>query len=386
MRIAFTDRDKICVTDGTETKRYDSEFITHYREYVQSRARTDEWKTGGSGAAFRGDAAQWNVQERVDAYINGLDWSEGKLVYCASVNGSYCVRKKSLGEKIPEEHLYSSAETEILSVRANGKKIAVSISPDAVTAKIGILQPEGSALTTYTDGDARDGNPIFYGGKLYFDSAGVGRGNDGEFRTYGASGIYAYFDGEIEECVKGGKVSYLHPCPREDGLYCIRRPAKSGKSGNIFLDILLFPWRILKAIFGFLQAFTLMFGGESLTTSGNNPAKGKKKDAGSIFVDGSRVLADKEYARNRRYKDREHGFAPQTWKLVRIAGGKEEEILSGVFDFDFTEEGNIVFTDGRHVYVFGEGKYRKLADAELCLCVRAEKREISAQEEDFFGA
>lgn len=393
-KVAFTDGDKLGVWDGVSVRLFESEYIVRYREYIANRKQNDEWKVSGEGARFRGDSELYESRydEQVYAYINGVDWDGEKLVYCFTVNGSSGVyRKDIVSEKAREEHIYSSADTEILSVHENHGLIAVTVRRDDVTSEVGVLDGRSSELRTLTGGDARDTNVRFSRknpSELLFDSAGVGRTADGSFSGRYAPSVLMRLHRdtlELTELKGDGKHSYVKPKESKTGeLYCIRRPNKEKGNGNIFLDIILFPFRIIKAIFGFLQVFTIIFGNTSLTSAsegGSNPTKGRKTDTRKLFVDGALIEADKEFKRNKKFKDREYGFIPASWKLMKC-GEKDEILASGVCDYAIAEDGTLYYTDGRHIWQLKEGKHKKIADTECCLSVAVPTE--AAAEEDFF--
>ncbi len=367
MKIVFADGDKICVAENGSRETYESEPILRYREYAASRRQTDEWKLGGEGAKFRGETL--SPRERIDAYINGVDWDGDDIVYCFTVNESSGVYRKPRDRKAREEHIYSSNLDEILSVHVQGNKAAVTVRQDDLP-HVGMLDLTSSDLVMLTAGDARDGNARADGNVILFDSAGVGRNAQGEFTGDYAPAAILSLDREtlsIEEIKSDKKYAYVRPQRQGGALYCIRRPQKKKGSG-VLLDILLFPYRIVKALAGMLQCFSVSFGGESLTSGGDNPARGRKQDGRKLFIDGNEIAVEKETKRNKKFKDREYGFVPASWKLVRIAQEKEEIVASGVCDFSVA--GNAVcYTDGRHVWLAEGGKPVKIADTERCLAV-----------------
>lgn len=395
-RVAFSDGERIGVIEGEKVVYFESEYINRYRDYVTNRKTNDEWKISGEGARFRGDydLYQERREEKVYAYVNGVDWDGDKLVYCFTVNGSSGIYRKSLDEKAREEHIFSASDTEILSVHVCGGLIAVTVRSDEITSQVGTMDMNTSELRTLTGGDARDANAHFSEcnpREILFDSAGVGRTADGAFSGKYAPAVICSLHRdtlELTELKGDGKYSYVKPKRSVSGeLYCIRRPNKEKGSGNIFLDILLFPFRILKAIFGFLQAFTVIFGNTSLTSStseGNNPARGKTTSGRKLFVDGALIEADKEFKKNRKFKDREYGFIPASWKLVKL-GEKEEVLASGVCDYALGESDTLYYTDGRHVWRRAEGKDKKLANAECCLSLAVSTAREVAIDEDFFA-
>lgn len=383
-RIAFSDEEKIGMIGEHGTVFYESEAIARYREYEETRSRSDAWKVSGDGAKFRGDG-EAAPEPQADAYIGGVAWQDGKIVYCYSVGGTSGVCRKPTDPKAREEHIFSSADREILSVHTMGQLIAVTVRADDVTAQVGVLDAKTSELSTYTEGDARDANAVFDTARpscLLFDSAGAGRMADGSFSGKYAPAVICRLDREtlaLEEVKRDAKHSCIKPQTDASGaLYYIVRPEKEHR-GGLFLDIVLFPFRILKALFGFLQAFTVIFGKTSLITdtgSGDNPPRGRKQDPRKLFVEGRLIDVAKEEKRNKKRKDRAYGFIPASWKLVK-QGQTEEVIARGVCDYCIGKEG-IYYTDGRHIYKFSAGKEEKLADTKCCLSVSVEN-----YEEDF---
>ena len=400
-KLVFADGEKIGVWDGTSVRLFESDYIVRYRGYVENRKVNDEWKFSGEGARFRGDFErnQGRREETVTAYINGVDWDGDKIVYAFTVNGSSGVYRKDVeSEKAQEEHIFSASDTEILSVHVSGGSIAVTVRSDDVTSSIGTLDSRSSELRTLTGGDARDANACpskRNPAELLFDSAGVGRTADGSFSgKYAPASIYRIHRDTLDlvEIKADKRYSYVKPVEDAEGnIWCIRRPNGGKGGGNLFWDILLFPFRILKAIFGFLQAFTVIFGHTSLTTGtadGDNPTRGRKTDTRKLFVDGSLIEADKEFKRNRKFKDREYGFIPASWKLVKL-GDKEEIVAHGVCDFSLGAGGAVYYTDGRHIWRREGGKDTKITNTDCCLALSvAPMFGGSAQktaEDDFFA-
>lgn len=379
-KLVFGDGESIGVFDGEKVKTYESEQIRRFREYAENRTKKDEWKYGGEGARFRGDYERFESRkEKIYAYIDGVQWDGEEIVYSYSVNGCAGVMRKPLNEKEREEHILSLNDESVLSLYKRGNEFAVTVESDGITSQIGILNAVNSELKTLTGGDSRDANASFDGGGILFDSAGAGRNSDGEFTGKYSPAVICRLNTEtmeIEELLKDKNYSFIKPRTGADGaLYCIRRPAKEKRGGNFFLDILLFPYRILQAIVMFVQTFVMMFTGKSLLSEGSNPARTRETDSRKLFVDGNLINVEKECKRNRRKKDKEYGFIPLSWKLIVIKDGKQEEIKSGICDFDFCKDGGIYCTNGRRIFYIKDGKTVKIAETERCLCLATENTE-----------
>lgn len=390
-RIAFADGEKIGVYEDGKVTYFEAENIKRYREYLSSKTKSEEWKYGGEGARFRGDYDFFRQsRQKVYASLNGLSFFGDKLLYSYSVNGSSGVYGKNLAdEKEQESHFFTSSEEEILSVHGAGDLLAVTVQGDEPSSSIGILDLKTSELRTYTSGDSLDKNPFLFGNDLYFDTAGLGRNANGEFTGKYSSAEICRLNLdtlEIEEIKKDDKFGYIKPKIAPDGaMYYIRRPVKE-KKGNPFLEMLMIPVRIFQAIALFIQSFVVSWTGKSLTTGSENPARGREKKSNEIFVEGNLIEADKELKRSRRAKDKDGGFIPSSWKLIRSVNGKEEILKSGVCDFCFGEEG-VYVTNGRHILLLKDGKSQKLVDTERCLCVASSLPAggVRKREDDLFG-
>lgn len=384
-KLYFADGDKFGVYDGERVRLYESEYIARYREYAASRTKNDEWKYGGEGARFRGDYAIYearSAEAETTAFINGVGGVGDKVYYSFTVDASSGVYCKDVSqEKAREEHILTSSDDEIVSLQCAEGMLAVTVRRQ-VTSSIGLLDVNSSELKTLTEGDSLDENPVFCPydpDLLFFDSAGVGRDAQGAFTgKYAPAQICSLnlVTMELKEVLKDGRCSYVKPkfAPNGD-LYCICRPNKEKGSGNVFLDILLFPFRILKAIFGFLQAFVQIFGHTSLTSAtagGDNPARGRDADARKLYIDGRLLDVERETKRNRRKKDKEYGFIPQSWKLVRVTDGGQEVVRTGVCDYALCADGGVYFTNGRYVFYLKDGKTQRIADTDCCLTLAVE--------------
>ncbi len=392
-KFVFTDGDKIGVSDGEKTALYESEYILRYREYAETRVKNDEWKYTGEGARFRGDYDTYRAKkETVRAYVNSAQIEGNKVVYAFTVNGASGVYRKDVSdEKAREEHILSSSDSEILTLHRGAENTyAVTVRANGVTSHIGILYGSNSELKTLTDGDTRDQNAYFSAvnrNEILFDSAGVGRDSEGNFSGRYSPAVICSLDlgtMEIKEIFRDKELSCTKPKQAKDGaLYCIQRPNREKRGGNPLVEILLIPYRIIQAIVMFVQAFVTMFTGKSMTSGGSNPARGRETDSRKLFVDGNLIEAEKELKRNKRFKDKEYGFIPMSWKLVKIENGKAVPIKSGICDFDLCEDGGIYCTNGKHVFYIKDGNTVKVADADMCLSVSTAS-ERSFAEDDLF--
>ena len=380
-KIVFSDGDSIRVLDEGEEGTYASQYIADYRERMRRMVKNKEWKHSGMGAMFRGDTMSevgMDSETRVDAYINSVHAAgEDKVLYTFTVNQTSGVIEKTLSaKKDGERFILHTNDGELLSSDYNvtdGKFVA-ELKRGEISSDLVLLDTERGEYVSITDGDSRDENPSFSKkrpGVILYDSLAAGRNARGEFVEYAPAAVYEYDLNtlDLKEIRASEKYSYIKPVEDENGdIYCIRKPAKERERHNPVVEILLIPYRLLMAIVNFIQIFVVFFTGKTMTGGGNNPAKGRDTDSRQMIIRGNVIEVDKEIARNKKFKDKDLAFIPASWKLVRIRGGEEEEMKSGICDFSLAE-GGVVCTNGRKVFFLKEGKSEKIAEGELVLNV-----------------
>lgn len=380
-KIVFSDGDSIRVLDEGEEGTYASQYIADYRERMRRMVKNKEWKHSGMGAVFRGDTMSevgMDSETRVDAYINSVHAAgEDKVLYTFTVNQTSGVIEKTLSaKKDGERFILHTNDGELLSSDYNvtdGKFVA-ELRRGEISSDLVLLDTERGDYVSITDGDSRDENPSFSKkrpGVILYDSLAAGRNARGEFVEYAPAAVYEYDLNtlDLKEIRASEKYSYIKPVEDENGdIYCIRKPAKERDRHNPVVEILLIPYRLLMAIVNFIQIFVVFFTGKTMTGGGNNPAKGRDTDSRQMIIRGNVIEVDKEIARNKKFKDKDLAFIPASWKLVRIRGGEEEEMKSGICDFSLAEDG-VVCTNGRKVFFLKEGKSEKIAEGELVLNV-----------------
>lgn len=380
-KIVFSDGDSIRVLDEGEEGTYASQYIADYRERMRRMVKNKEWKHSGMGAVFRGDTMSevgMDSETRVDAYINSVHAAgEDKVLYTFTVNQTSGVIEKTLSaKKDGERFILHTNDGELLSSDYNvtdGKFVA-ELRRGEISSDLVLLDTERGDYVSITDGDSRDENPSFSKkrpGVVLYDSLAAGRNARGEFVEYAPAAVYEYDLNtlDLKEIRASEKYSYIKPVEDENGdIYCIRKPAKERERHNPVVEILLIPYRLLMAIVNFIQIFVVFFTGKTMTGGGNNPAKGRDTDSRQMIIRGNVIEVDKEIARNKKFKDKDLAFIPASWKFVRIRGGEEEEMKSGICDFSLAEDG-VVCTNGRKVFFLKEGKSEKIAEGELVLNV-----------------
>lgn len=384
----FTDGQSICRYDGEKTVKYTSGGIERYKENAERVARSSDWKYGGEGAAFRGDMRK--TGDGVDCSLSGVYLGEGDwAVYSFTADQTAGIYKKSLSdEKTPETHVINSNNLSFGQgmLDCAGGKLAVSVQRNYYNSDIGVFDLETDDYRLVTDGDTLDADPYICpddGNIIYFSSRGAGRDNHGEFAGFSPSAICKLDlnNMTVEEVAAKNDTNYFKPVIYGGKLYAVSAPVKE-KSGNAFVDFLLFPWRILQGIANCINIFVRATTGKSVTNGGANPARGRDYDSRKVQIAGNLIDVDKQLKKNASKKDSDFGFIPKSWKLVEVESGKV--IKSGICDFDIDEDGTIIATNGRRVFAIKDGKCQKISNAEFCLHVSC-RHSCKKPESNLFG-
>lgn len=392
-KILFNDRLTIKTYEDGIIKEFGSDFHSNYIESARKAVKNNEWKTQGAGARFMREGLndESYVEKNDVSYFNSLEFlaSPNEIIYSITVNELSGVMKKDLTtEKDSESHIIHSRENMYCGACPDNtnNKFITCIRTGYENAHLAVYDLKTNDYMTLTDGDSFDFDAIFSrrnDSKVYFASKGAGRGSDGEFVEFSHSAIlsYDFFSGDIDEILSDPNKSLTRPRDDENGnLYYITRPDKEHKTGffRLLLDIILIPWKLLKALYYFAELFTTMFTGKGFTEKSGNPAKTMKKSQGMILIDDNLINAEEEYKKNLRHKDNFAGVAPWSWQLVkRSKNGETTNIASGVIDYSLLSDGSVAYTNGKHIIVIdADGKKTKIADTDLCTRISCFKKQV----------
>lgn len=371
--------------DDSSQKELESEYLNHYIKSSTQINDKNAWKNRGFGASFRSDEANDDqAKKNIQAAVNGIALAEdGEFFYSITVNEMSGIFRKSItAAKDSETHVIHASDMEFYDVDYSRKSrlLAASLKSDSFAQNIALFDLQQGDYHILTDGDSMDRHPYFsqsHPNTVLFDSSGIGRDSSGNFVEYGPASLYRIdtLTNQIEELASREGVSFV--CPKDDvegNLYYIERPAKyKEKKPNILLEILLIPFKIIYAIYRFLEAFTMLFTGKTFTsnTSGNNPARNRNER--EIFIEGNLIEAEKNLKKSRKRGEKFPGIAPQSWKLMlRRPDGESETLMNGVIAFDLDDKGNLIFTNGKNVLLRKKnGSVEKISDASLCRHVSA---------------
>lgn len=385
-QIIFAAKNRLGCCTGSSISFATCHYLEKYKANRETIRRKNAWKTEGMGAAFRGihpEHAPGPGEIDARAAVNGLCFAkDGKILYSLSVDSySGIFLKNPTDDAETEGHIIHDTKTSFLNLdyRPETDEIVVSVQDSPWERHLALFEPKSSRYRKVTEGDCVDENPVWgkgARGSIYYDSAGVGKDGAGRFLEVGEKVINRLDldTGTIRELVTLPKHDCILPrVDREGTLYFIKRPyRKPGTKTLSFKDFLLIPYRLGRAIYSWLQFFSMRYTGEPLSSAGPDPTRSKNKDPKEIFLNGNMINAEQALKENRAKGDAFPGIAPRSWELTRRENdGRLTCLKKGVLDFDLTENGEIVFSNGKYlIRMDSTGKEQSIETIDLINRVR----------------
>ncbi|MCP4694747.1 MAG: hypothetical protein GY859_42360, partial [Desulfobacterales bacterium] len=236
------------------------------------------------------------------------------------------------------------------------------------TANIILVNKEGGDATQITEGDSIDEAPAWMPGeerRVLFQTSGVARNADGFAMGRGAATIQALDldNNRLTPVLENPKYDYMQPRISPDGyMYYIRRPHEkpgAGYSPGAFIgDFFLFPFRLIRAVFHYLNFFSMIYTKKPLKTASGPQVK--EEDLKNMMIKGKRIDAEKALRKGSRGKG-VPSLVPSSWILIkRDANGAEEVIARSVVSYAIDQDGSIAYTNGGGVFTLDDKKRSRL--------------------------
>jgi len=356
--ILYTSENCFIVKTDAGVDEYVSGKIEKYCNTIKAINRKNEWKTSGAGAKFMhayvpeydDDAAKRGTS------INGAAALGDEVVYSATMGEVSGLFRKTLDRNAAEGHIMSSRDIRIFKVSIFGDECAASVG-NMQERHIAIFNIDNGQFRELTEGEVREDYPCYSrdGHRIIYSSAGLALTNAGVPVGVGPYGIFCYSvaRNDMEELLASDKFDYIAPREDNDGsLLFIKKPYRNtADNGNFLLDILMFPLRIIKAIGGLLNYFSIAFGGESLRSGRSaGDLKHKQMSEKDLFFDGNVINAQEMLKQNQRRGEKFPGIIPHSWELTRLdENGEMHSIKKGVMDYAICRNGDIVYSNGNAV-------------------------------------
>lgn len=378
MKFVYLSENKIYLWNDGKVKEIQSERVAHYTDTVRSINKSKEWKETGTGANFIGTARMHGADEYVPTRINGIAPTENGLIYSVYLGGMGGIYNKSIeNPNADEEHILTSMNTQFGGISLKDGKIAVSMD-SADGCHVALVDMKGN-YDEITGGDTIEEAPRWSktDDRIFCSTAGYARDEREFIAAVSPRAIMAIDvkNNSIDELYADEKTDYLKPDNDANGnFYYIKQPYKEPKQNEpLWKDILLFPVRLVKAVIGFLNAFSVIFGGESLRgKQNNNDVKSKQKSEKQLYFEGRLIEAEKNAKANAAKGEKNAGIFPGSRVLVKIdSNGNETVIKKGILDYTVLEDGSIICSNGRYILHLKDNEEIVLTKAKLAhsMCI-----------------
>jgi hypothetical protein len=261
-----------------------------------------------------------------------------------------------------EQRLLHTSDYRLSQIHAlPGKdRLTCVVRHKAGNSSIAVMRSDCTELAEATQGDSVDLAPRWVLGKedadekVVFQSAGIARNAQGNAVGRGPFSIQmlSLQGGEVSTLVEDPKNDLLAPQMDANGvLYYIRKPYEQPvQKVNFFramLDFLLFPFRLLYALFQYLNFFSARYTGKTLVSSGG--AKQQEMDIRQMMIYGNMV--DAAQALKGQSGESAPDLVPKSWELVRQSpDGSRTTLAKSVLSFDLCSDGSILYSNGSAVF------------------------------------
>ncbi len=366
--------------DGAPPRMIESAFARELVEREQASRRATGWKTaprdqqtgvipsaslwGQRGAAPEGGALPVR-------FLHACRADDGDtLYYVLAVGATRGLFRRHLAED-REVRLFhrTNWECQGLAYNADDKRLVVASQNADGSAHIEVYDDEGNRRGAITDGDCVDASPSLVPGRsktIVYQSSGVARHpQSGHLMAVAHACVHMldYGSGQLETLLDDKRHDFVAPRMDAQGrLYAIRRPAEKPRheqAGSALKDTLLMPFRLLKAVFGYLNFFSMVYGKEPLRSAGGPRTPALDQDLGQLWLHGrmielNKVKTDPQYGGN---------LVPRSWELIRVAsaGAAPEVLAQHAAGFDLHADGRVVFTNGYDIFELHGDERRTLA-------------------------
>ena len=355
--VVFLSQGKIRLLSAEgKVSTIESRFGTDLRAKLLRAQEKNAWKGAGNAGSLFSGAAVWGGNaggeaKAIPIYITSLarGHDAGQFLYSMESDSMGAVLRVDRSAD-DELRLWTNNQQRVeRKAEHPGGHIAGSVRNKSGSANLGIRLAETAGFSEVTEGDSIDTSPSWIPGdglRLVFQSAGLGRRPEGHVQGLGPFGIQTIDvdKGEMATLLEEPDHDLLTPKMDGDGnLWFIRRPY-SGLRRTSFLgllkDIVMFPIRMVSAVFGFLDIFAKIFSGKGLKSAGG-PAR-ENPSLRQLVIWGNLVNAAPTNPQNDA-----PDLVPNTWQLIRrSASGSEEVVARGVLSFDLLPDGGVLFTNG----------------------------------------
>jgi hypothetical protein len=365
LTLAYLSQGKLFLKSGEAPARHiESQFGEEARQRAVTTHERNAWKAEARGNQFISGAMLWGAStfdpRRVLIQVPAVTRGE------SSSELMYVLRTDSFGglftfdwERGCERRIVHKSELRVRDIDRHPTLplIAYALYKENGTARIVVCGAEHSDAVEITEGDSLDEAPTWVPGSgrtLVYQSSGVARNPAGYVVGFGPAAIYRFntTSGHLEILAEDQHHDLMLPRMGGDGsLWFIRRPYQAPALMTplrLVRDIVLFPFRLARAVFHYLNFFSLVYSQKPLSSAGGPKVEGE--DVGAMVVRGRRIDARKAL-RQSLHKQENPPVVPKSWELVkRREEGEEEVVARGVVSYDLAADGTAIWTNGTAIF------------------------------------
>ena len=343
------------LVEAGKARTLPSQRLQQYERTMRQLEEKHAWKTEGQGAQFMGKHNPYSGAAQQKGRVTAATSYEDGMVYAALTGDSgslYTKNPADLDE--PEGLLYSDRRFDPDDLCAQGSRLALSLGQANGERHIALFIQGKAGYRVLTEGDTVERYPFPSptSDAIFYSAAGYARDDQG--RVLGVS-PYSILrldpkDGDIQEVYADAAMDCLKYSENNRGeRFMMIRPYQREQRASL-KDALMAPVRLIKAIGGFLNLFTMRYGGETLRSGGPSPAQAQQKGERELFIEGNLIQADRLLKENTQRGERYPGIVPKDWQLVRLtADGGREVVQQGVIDYALLPSGGFVYTNGQYI-------------------------------------
>ncbi|HEX6032297.1 MAG TPA: hypothetical protein VFY90_12770 [Tepidiformaceae bacterium] len=377
LTLAYLSQGKLFLKSGDDPARQiESKFGEEARQRAVEVHQRHAWKAQGRGNQFLTGAMLWGANTfdprrvliQVPAVTRGAGATELMYVLQTDTFGGLFTFDWNRDH---ERRIMHRAELRARDISRHPTLplIAYALYGENGTARIVVANDEHGDAHEVTEGDSVDEAPSWVPGQgrtLVYQAAGVARNPAGYVVGFGPSGIYRLNveSGHHETLAEDPRHDLMLPRIDVDGrLWFVRRPYRPPRTMTplrLLQDIVLFPFRLARAVFHWLNFISLIYSRKPLTSAGG--PKFEDEDVGSMVVRGRRIDAEKALRKAAKKEDAP-SVVPRNWELVvRDTDGSEEVVARGVIAYDLTQDGGVVWTNGTAIFRRGNNEPHQLIE------------------------
>lgn len=361
--ICFISQGKLYYKNGSgPIQQIHSEYVQNVMDKMELSKQRHGWKEDTSwGTSFVGQGQRKEDADKVAIQFTSAVFKDSHtLLYFLSDNyfGGLFQYDIETGKELRLLHKQNLIYRDLHYCPHRCKILASSQYQNGV-ANIIELSEDGSSARELTGGDTVDTAPAWITAdknQIVFQSQGLARSAEGYVIAYGPAAIELLDlnDGELQTVKENSATDFLQPRVAANGdLYFIERPYEAVKygAGQAFTDVLFFPFRLLRALFHYLNFFSLMYSRKPLTSASGPRMQGDLKQ---IMLRGKRIDAERALKKEKPVNG-VPSLVPATWRLMARSGiGSEHVVATHVSSFVFDGDSQAIYTNGCGVFSVNE--------------------------------